>query len=436
MTTLDDYSERVNFPYMQGLYLATNALRDAYLLVDGPNCTFHKAEHVFGSHDVFSSLLDVGGRHRIAHTDLNVDSVITSHEGQLVALLRAMASSPEPGAVILAALPMAALTGMPYREVAEKVGQETGRRIHVLPDKSLQLDWLDGYADYLACLARDLDWGEPEPGPERVGIVGYFMDRNEGDHTGNLAELRRLVEGLGLEVTSIWLSGQTVADLRAIRRSGHIVSLPHAREAARVVAERLGVGLVVVDEPFGLDATGEFVRRVGRATGRAEAAEGLVRQHLARIAPMWEWLIPRRLTHRNVAYFGDPLLIPGLRQLAALMGFQADRAVACSRRRPLLTADEGVDEDADERSRDVAWEPRTAELSGLLSGGRGAVDLYISNFWGIRWAGGCDRGKTLEFGFPSRGYHCCRNEPFLGYEGVLAFVDRMSNALGDRGVNM
>jgi hypothetical protein len=161
-----------------------------------------------------------------------------------------------------------------------------------------------------------------------------------------------------------------------------------------------------------------------------------VQRNLARIAPLWEWLIPRRVMHRNVAYIGDPLLIPGLRQLAGLMGFQADRTVACSRRRELVTADEGVDEGADERSRGVVWEPRTAELPELLSGGRGAIDLLISNFWGIRWAGGVDRGKTLEFGFPSRGYHCCREAPFLGYEGVLAFVDRMSNVLGDRSVHM
>ena len=55
---LHEFSPRINFPFMHGLYLGINAVRDAYLLVDGPNCSFFKAEHIHGGHDFNSTLLD------------------------------------------------------------------------------------------------------------------------------------------------------------------------------------------------------------------------------------------------------------------------------------------------------------------------------------------------------------------------------------------
>jgi nitrogenase molybdenum-iron protein alpha/beta subunit len=443
MVTLEDYSQRASFPYLQGSYLAVNALADAYLVVDGPNCVFFKAEHLFGAHDLASSLLDVGGLHRIIHTDVNVDAVITGHEALVGSQLRAVGRHERVGGLFLTALPMAALTGIDYPELAERIGVETGRKIYALRARSLELDWLDGYADFLATLAAEIPLPARRPDPTKLAIVGHFMDRNEGDGLGNLAELERLCRALGLELVSVWLGGQRVGELERVAEAGTVVSLPHGREAARILADRLGATLVRAPLPFGVDATSAFVRCVAESTGRAAAAARFCDESVAAIGRHWRWLVPRRLLHRGIAFFGDPHLAAGLVELAGFVGMRVTLLAACSRRREIdswqtvpagtvATSDISSEATASASSA-IVWEPRVAALARLLGAVAAETDVLVSNYWGLRWAAErCPTVKQLELGFPSRGYHRCRPAPWLGYEGALELGDRLANALGDR----
>ena len=236
---LECFTRRRNFPYLHGVYLATNVIRDAYLVVDGPNCAFFKTEHVFGAHDLRSTLLDVTGRHRILHTELNPDRVIGGHDAEFRRVVGRLLAEAKPGAVLVGALPMASLTGIDYDGLVDGL-DDRGVPLVVLPSRSLDRDWIDGFAVTLSRIAERIDLAPGPVDPGKVAIVGHFMDRNEGDGRGNVDELRRLVRGVGLDPVSIWLDGGAWADLARAGEAGIVVSLPHGRAAARVLAERTG----------------------------------------------------------------------------------------------------------------------------------------------------------------------------------------------------
>lgn len=54
----------LSFPYNLGVLLALNAVSDAYLVLDGPGCSFYRGMMIHGRHDWSSTLLSADGWHR------------------------------------------------------------------------------------------------------------------------------------------------------------------------------------------------------------------------------------------------------------------------------------------------------------------------------------------------------------------------------------
>jgi nitrogenase molybdenum-iron protein alpha/beta subunit len=444
---LEGYQRRRNHPYMHGVYMATNAVSDAILLVDGPNCSFFKTEHLFGAHDWRSTLLDAGGRQRIVNTDLHPDKVIVGHDERFSATLARLVDASDAGAVLACALPMAALTGIEYDRLIDQVVEDAAEPCPVVPvpARSLSRDWLHGYAAVLQAIAKEIDLPAPDPAPTRVAVVGHLMDRLEDDQRANVEELKRLMRGVGLELVSVWLDGGRYEELAQIARAGLIVSLPYGRQAARTLARRLDLPLVEAALPFGPDATRRMLMAVAEAADRRPEAEHFIAAEQRELMLRWEWLVPKRTMHREIGFMGDPHHMAGLCELASLLGMSVRLLVAYAAELPDLAAPEPEGWPAE-----IHWEPRDSSvISDALmkpTGGR-AIDLLIGNFHALHHVHGLGlhmdehtRAKigglprTLEFGFPSRGYHALYDAPFLGFMGARAFAARVADVLGDRGV--
>src|SRR5690606_10843741 len=72
------------YPYHLGLFMAVNAIPGCYVVIDGPDCLYRKAEWIHGKHDLCSTLLDAGARHRVVPTMMHSGEVIKS-KGDAVA---------------------------------------------------------------------------------------------------------------------------------------------------------------------------------------------------------------------------------------------------------------------------------------------------------------------------------------------------------------
>jgi nitrogenase molybdenum-iron protein alpha/beta subunit len=419
----DAVGQRFNPPYLIGAYLAVNAVPDLTLLVDGPTCVIEKARRIHGEHDLFSTLLGCDGAHRIHHSGVDITTIATTYEDQLLRSIRQLATQPD-GALLLGSLPLCTLAGTDYDRLLSQAREEAARPLCLLPGLSLAQDWLGGYAGVLEALAAQLPLTPTKAAPDQVAVIGYLMDRNEGEHHGNVAELRRLLRAIGLEPVTIWLSGEPVSALRRVETAGTLISLPHAGGAARILAERLGASLVETELPFGLPATARWLTQVAAATGREEEARALIHQELAEVVPRLEWVAPQVFMNRRFAFLGDPHYAPPLaEQIAELGGRMAGMFLTGEE----STLDEQTAADLADLCQ-IRYEPVVNEvLADWRRLQEEPVDLVIGTSWGLDILRPAE--PWIEWGYPSHFTHFYRDEPFLGFQGSLAFLGRMANEI-------
>lgn len=420
-----DFTQRVTYSYVVGIFLATNAVRDLYALIDGPDCVHMKTQFIQGNHDWLSNLTSVSGHHRAANTALHPIHLAKGREEALRSTLHRIAAHPTASCVLVTAMPMAAVTAVDYERLGREVARKTQKPVIVVPLRSLSGDWMDGYEEVLVSLARRLDFSGASQDPRKVAVIGYLMDRNEGDHRANLAELRRIFKTLGLEVVSVWLDGGALSDLVAAKHAGTVVALPYGRRAAQWLAKRTGARLIECEYPFGLLATERFVRQLGREFGVEDKAEALIEAELRTIVPSLEFVIPFVFQNRRAGYVGDPVLVRGIAETLRLLGAHLDFAIITNMRRHIGDLDAFLGPDTV-----LQVYPKLRQMLALLheKSKDPRICLLIANNAGV---GLCHRLGlgTVEFGFPSFYTHCLGERPFLGFKGFLNFVDMLANAI-------
>jgi nitrogenase molybdenum-iron protein alpha/beta subunit len=416
------FGRRLNLPYLIGVCLAANAVRDAWLVVDGPDCSHFKGQFIFGKHDWYSTLYRTDGRHRIVFTGTNAQDV-TGKRDPLIARTIAKAAVDEAGAVLLTSMPLCGITGTQYDRIVAELG--LAKPVVEIPGLSLRGDWLDGFAETLRAVARRVELPRPRRRRDAIALVGYLMDRNEGDHRGNLAELRRLLGALGLHLISVWPDGGTWDELARVAEAGTIVSLPFGRDAARVLAKRTGARLVETGVPLGIDGTRRWLETVAAACGRKARAAKLVREELDVLVSRLERVVPFYFLNRGVALLCDPHHLPGLAGLCADLGMRLRFAAAMGR---ASHAPDGADGELVPGVR-VRHEPLVEGSPHLLlqEAGLEPGDLVVCN--GEFAQGVRQRYAVLEFGVPAFSHHVFTDTPFLGFAGALQLANRMANAL-------
>ncbi len=228
---------RLNYPSMLGAYLAINGIPDAYILIDGPDCALYKSHFIHGRHDLNCTLLDIKGKHRVCFTNICAQSVTKDHNDVILRRVHQLDVLDNSAAIYLTALPGCSLTGVDYDHLMRGAGLFMKKQSISIPPTSLVGDWLDGFAITMRTTVRHMEFKEADPKPENVGLIGYMYDRDEGDHRGNIKELRRIIEALGLNLKTVWFSNTPYHDLEGqAGQCGTIVGFPHGREAAEELA--------------------------------------------------------------------------------------------------------------------------------------------------------------------------------------------------------
>ncbi|MFA6316495.1 MAG: nitrogenase component 1 [Elusimicrobiota bacterium] len=431
----NDLSQRLNAPYLVGTLLAVNALPDSTILIDGAECSMTKAEFIYGNHDLASTLLDSSGAHlhRLEHSYKDFADLVKDREPDIGAVVERLLARPSCKVLFLSPRPCCRILAVDYERILAASSGRT-KPVLPLPSDALSGDWLDGYADAMEALASSVDLKGARPKKDKVAVVGYLMDRSEGDHRAGLSELRRLLAALGLDLVSVWLGNAPYARLSDVKDAGTILSLPYGRKAARTLASRTGAKLVELDLPFGLLPTETWLRKVGQACGRPKkAVDALVDAELAPVLKALEWVVPQAMLHKRVALSGDPYLYEGLASLAEDLGWEvAAGALMClPDKRPKDLADRFPNQPA------PLCEPTGAAWNAALAGA-GKVDFIVGNSFYM--ADGCGI-PGVELGFPSYRHHALTSQPFLGFAGALKFVERVLNTglrkdLGGYGVIM
>ena len=417
---------RQNLPYLHGVYVAASAIADARLVVDGPFCVVQKAE-MHAAHDPTSTLVGTAGPGRLVPTDLQgkgpgVLNTLRGREGPLVELLTEVAQMPGTGVVLLAAMDLQEAAAAPLERYRRKAAEQGGAPLVLVDARSLDGDWLDGYARTLDRVAEALPLPEPQPDPLCVALVGHLMDRNEADQRANLAELARLLGGFGVRLASTWLDGSPAAGLAGVHRAGTVVSLPYARAAARRLAARLGAPLVEADLPLGVVGTCRFVRTVADAVGRRAEAEAFLARELAGLLPELRPLAFRYLAGRSALVNADPHVAAGLAELLAELGIELAGLTVTASPELLDPATVARLQPLSPRY-EPPLGPRTS--SGQVDDADVDADVLVAS---TLFPHAPRRATWLPFGYPNYLRHPTAPRPFLGLAGARVWVDDLVEA--------
>lgn len=414
-------------PYMDGVYLAVNAIPDAYLIHDAHDCGYHNAERIAGGHDLLSTLMRWERLNRVVRTNLDSPEYIMGSRDKLSKKLLQVGERYRPAIIFVARSSVVIAAGHDPTPVVRDLQQKLRIPLVLIPDRNVEKDFITGYLDTLAGLFSQL----PSPPrrsdrhrKRRVAVAGYVFDRNEGDHRGNVQEIRRLLAGIGAEPGPFFLDGTAFARLSRLPPAGTVVDLAGGWDGARALAERWRATVLPTALPLGLEGTTEWLMTVAEHLGLQDQARALIDHEMSELVPMLQWLLPRYFAGRGVLVFGDRLLLPPLVRFLEDLGLRI-AGVGCT------SAGVGCDGANVELAGNLPQVPkRIADLRRFIAEARrsGDVALGIGNsvLHQIARRSGV---PFVELGFPSNYYHVLHPSPYLGFAGVRVLVQRMINAL-------
>ncbi len=405
-------------PFLTGVYLAVNAISDAYLVIDGPSCATQKLEQFVRNHDLNSTMTRRVKPHRVAQTDLEDNLIVFGEEDRALEILQAMASQPDAGVVLFTGLTCAVIMGRDQQRIVSSLKDKTSAPVLSVASRVSSGDWLTGYAESLNALASGLPLLPHEESMRpRVGIVGYVHTRHEGDSAGDVQELTHLVESLGAEVVSIWLDGSGTEALSRIGLADVLIALPGSRKAAKLLAQRTGATVLELPLPFSWKKSQDFLAGLAEALDAMDILEAVLSRFLKPLADGYLFLAERYLFGTRWMFLGDPRYHEGLVEWARDCGAELVLTVTTARMNDQVEGPTIMNGD------DPTW---LAKAQALVDEKR--VDLVIGN--------GVAASRLLmedtpfvEFSYPCYMRHLFLPTPSLGFSGGAWFSGMLAEAL-------
>lgn len=404
--------------YLTGVLLWVNAIKDAYLWVDSPDCFFMKCDNIQWNHDLNSELRNPNWEHKILSTISDANNVIDNRNSSFVKTLSYMASKDYTNLIFVSSMPMSQLVWVDYDWLINIVSVDYPKKsIFNIPSRSMTDCWLDWYSDLLFSLAKNIDITWANPIKNKIAIIWNLFDRNEWDCRWNVSELKKIFTWLWLDIVSIWLDWWNYEDILNVKKASMIISLPYWRKAAKKIAKRLGVDILELDLPFWLTQTIDFIKEIWiKFDIDEDIIEKFVIKETSINNDVWivKHIINSDLVWKKISYYWDPYMLLWIIDICNTYWIDIKQIL-------IHWANKHIRNNlADINSKNFNKIIFTPSSEDVIDD----IDLFIS----IRnKAINIDEEKMLIIWFPSYYYHVFTNTPYFWIKGSLNFINRVYN---------
>jgi len=236
-----------------GAVKALSTIRKSVVLVHGPKgCVYH-INYILGMRGDRPS--------EIYTTALSENDVIFGAEGKLVEAILYLDRTLAPDLLFVLSCCSSDIIG---EDVASAVrNAKTRAKTVAIAAGGFEGDMHTGYSETLCQLVREFAKRPDRTNPRSVNLVGMLRAGPD------LAELRSLLEQIGVTVNAVLTAGATREELERLGDAALSIVLcePSGKEAATLLNACCDIPVVVEEIPIGYHSTVRFLERIAAALG-------------------------------------------------------------------------------------------------------------------------------------------------------------------------
>lgn len=412
-------------PYLDGVYLAINAIPDSFLVYHAHDCGYHKAEKITAHHDLFSTLLRVDQLKRIARTNIDSKEYILGGEDKLSMKILQVFERHKPEMIFVARSNIVLVSGEDVESVIEDLKTKHGIPLVLIPGKNIELNYIAGYYDTVKSLLAEIPLEKASDKGGTVALVGYIFDRNEGDHRGNISEMKRMLAGIGVPPNIVFLDGSSVKQMKSSPAPDVVMDLTEGEVGGQEFAGRFNADYFTIGVPLGIQGTIRWIENLAHHLNLGKAAREFIDHELSALIPMLQWLLPKYFYGKSALVCADHVFLPLMIEFLKELGFHIAGTI-CTTDAQSLKADATISHDDEDKFLPI----HLNELKNLVTkyAHAGKVDLMIGNSIIHQFVKDI-AVAFVEMGYPSSFHHSIHQAPFLGFNGVRTLVERIINGM-------
>ena len=311
---IEQLKDPVDSSMMVGAFRAIDGIKDTLPYFNAPlGCSFHIllmwSRHNRDTLNPYQSMIQES------------DVIMGMDKKLEESLLKTVESQRDKKAILIISSDPAEIISPNVEEVARRVMAQIDNSVRILPLQSAGLNGnhVDGFNEVAVKLFSTFPTSKKKRIPNTINILGVVQD--EITARGDVTEVRRMLNGIGLEVLSTYFLDSSTDQIANVSEASLNIVLheEYGREGAELLQKESGIPFVCASPPFGFEGTRDWLMEVSRFFDRTEEAEQFISREETRIYPRIVQA-DQYLTGRKAAIYADPTMAVGLTQLCAEMG--------------------------------------------------------------------------------------------------------------------